>query len=172
MDTFETAAKIRELLLARGWKLATCESLTSGMIASEIAEVPGVSAVYEGGFVTYSCAQKHAMADVPEEILGKYGAVSRQTAEAMCLGTARRTGADIAVSATGNAGPDASEGKPVGMVFIGVALHGTATVKEYRFQGTRPAIREASAAAALSDLLETLEGGNGCTVKGSEGSSF
>jgi PncC family amidohydrolase len=96
------------------------------------------------------------MAGVSEETLNRFGAVSEPCAREMCLGTAGRTGTDAAVSATGNAGPDASEGKPVGLVYIGVAVRGKAYVKEYHFEGDRLSIRKQAAEAALQDLLDRL----------------
>lgn len=99
----------------------TAESCTGGLVAERITSVPGVSAVYCGGFVTYNNEMKHKLLGVSERTLEEYTAVSVETAFEMAKGAREKTGADIAVSITGNAGPSASEGKPVGMVFVAVS---------------------------------------------------
>ena len=151
MSDCGAAEKLFHLLSVNKLSFATAESLTCGLIAAKMGEVPGVSGVYEGGFVTYSPKMKMSALGVSGETIRKYGTVSRECAAEMCAGAAERSGADAAVSATGNAGPDASEGKPVGLVYIGVFLNGRVSVKEYRFEGSRPQVREAAAERALLD---------------------
>ena len=152
----ETALKVKEAMLEKGWTLSTCESLTCGLTASMLGEVPGISKVYAGGLVTYMTHEKHVLAGVKEETLETYGAVDPHTAEEMALGTAERLGTDVSVSLTGNAGPDVMENKPAGLVFIGVCVHGQVTVKEYHFEGTRDEVRRKAAEAALSDVLNAI----------------
>ena len=111
-----------KLLKERGWTFATAESCTGGQIAQQITSLPGASNVYRGGVVSYWTSVKGAVLGVPQDILDQYGAVSEPTARAMAEGAARITGAELAVSVTGVAGPDADErGNPVGLVFIGLA---------------------------------------------------
>ena len=102
--------------------IAVAESATGGGLADRISSVPGSSAWFLGGFVTYSRRMKMDLLGVPPEILDEFGTVSAETAEAMAIGARRRTGATWAVSVTGNAGPDADdEQAPVGMVHVGIS---------------------------------------------------
>ena len=110
------------LLKEKGMTLATAESCTGGRVAERMTALPGVSAVYRGGVVSYWTSVKADVLGVPKETLDAHGAVSEETARAMAEGARRITGADIAVSVTGVAGPDPDErGVPVGIVFIGLA---------------------------------------------------
>ena len=112
---------MRELKV-RGWTMATAESCTGGRIAERLTALPGVSAVYRGGVVSYWSSVKHGVLGVPQKILDAYGAVSEECAKAMAEGARTVTGADIAVSVTGVAGPDPDErGVEVGIVYIGLA---------------------------------------------------
>ena len=112
---------MRELKV-RGWTMATAESCTGGRIAERLTALPGVSAVYRGGVVSYWSSVKQGVLGVPQEILDTYGAVSEECAKAMAEGARTVTGADIAVSVTGVAGPDPDErGVEVGIVYIGLA---------------------------------------------------
>jgi nicotinamide-nucleotide amidase len=140
---------------ARGWKLATAESCTSGLIAALITEVPGSSDVFERGFVTYSNAAKVGALNVDWELLRSHGAVSIEVAEAMATGALRASAADIAVSVTGVAGPGGGSGqKPVGLVYIGLAARGKPTIaSEFRFGDLgRSAIRLATVTEAVRML--------------------
>lgn len=111
-----------KLLKEREWTFATAESCTGGRVAERITALPGASAVYRGGVVSYWTSVKAGVLGVPEDILDAHGAVSEETARAMAEGARRVTGADIAVSVTGAAGPDPDErGVPVGIVYIGLA---------------------------------------------------
>ena len=109
-------------LKEQGLTLATAESCTGGRIAERITALPGVSAVYRGGVVSYWTSVKANVLGVPQALLDEHGAVSEKTARAMAEGARRITGAEVAVSVTGVAGPDPDErGVPVGIVYIGLA---------------------------------------------------
>lgn len=111
----------KTLLLERGLSLATAESCTGGAIAQRLTALPGVSAVYRGGVVSYWTSVKADVLGVPQRVLDAYGAVSEETARAMAEGACRATGAEIGVSVTGVAGPDSDErGNPVGLVYLGL----------------------------------------------------
>ena len=111
-----------QLLRERGWTFATAESCTGGLVAQRITALPGASNVYRGGVVSYWTDVKAQVLGVSREILDTYGAVSEPTARAMAEGACRITGAEMAVSVTGVAGPDSDErGNPVGLVYIGLA---------------------------------------------------
>ena len=138
-----------------GKTLATAESLTGGGIGAALTSVPGSSAVYKGGVISYTNAVKTGALGVPEEILQIHGAVSAETAALMVSGVRRLLNADIAVSVTGLAGPSGDEfGNPVGTVFIGYEDSGQRVVEKYLFSGNREAVREQTIAAALELVLK------------------
>ena len=141
--------KIVSLLQEKGWKIASAESCSGGMIASRLVNVSGVSDVFEEGYITYSNAAKHKLLGVSKQSLGQYGAVSSQVAGEMALGAA--------IAVTGIAGPGGgTPQKPVGLVYIGCYVDGKVFVTENHFQGSRQEIRTATTQAALSLLLEKL----------------
>lgn len=133
---------VARLLLDRGLRIAVAESVTGGLIADGLVEVPGVSAAFVAGFATYSNAAKTELLGVPAELFARHGAVSVEVAAAMAEGARARTGADLALSATGIAGPGGGTSeKPVGTVCFAVAdAAGTATSR-YVFPGERAAVR-------------------------------
>ncbi|MDD5921088.1 MAG: competence/damage-inducible protein A [Oscillospiraceae bacterium] len=108
-------------LRQKGLTVSTAESCTGGGVAKRITEVPGASQVLQAGICTYTNRMKAELLGVKERTLQNYGAVSERTALEMAQGVRIRTGADIGVSVTGVAGPDPSEGKPVGLVFVSVS---------------------------------------------------
>lgn len=138
----------------KGKRLATAESLTGGGIGSAITAVPGASAVYAGGIISYTNHVKHKLLGVSEELLTRFGAVSAPVAEAMAQGARRALDADIAVSVTGLAGPDGDEfGHSVGTVFIGYADAQTVCCQEHHFSGDRQQIRQQTIDAGLELIL-------------------
>jgi nicotinamide-nucleotide amidase len=150
-DALETV--VGELLRKRHATLAVAESATGGLLAERITSVPGSSDYFLGGFVTYTGRMKTELLGVPEETLARFGAVSRETAEAMAAGARRRTGATYAISITGVAGPSAGgESAPVGLVYVGLADAGGCQVSHRQFLGDRARVRSFAAQMAL-DLL-------------------
>ena len=147
------------LLKARGETLTGAESLTGGLVADMIVGVPGASAVFKEAFVTYCDTAKAKTLGVPEAILKKNGAISSACAGYMARGAARAAEADIAYATTGNAGPDAAEGKPVGLVYIAVYYRGETVVKEIHLTGDRSSIRRQSAEEALQLCLQVAKEG-------------
>jgi nicotinamide-nucleotide amidase len=121
-------AKAREVVernRAAGRRVAVAESCTGGLVSAALTEVPGSSAVFEAGFVTYANSAKMTMLGVSADVLETFGAVSVATAWAMAKGALERSGADVAVAITGIAGPDGgSAAKPVGTVVFARALKG------------------------------------------------
>ena len=160
VDVTGLEAVCSSLLLERGLTLATAESCTGGLIARRITALPGASRVYRGGVVSYWTEVKAAVLGVPQDILDQYGAVSEPTARAMAEGARRITGADIAVSVTGVAGPDPDErGNPVGLVFIGLATpDGTFCRRTESGRRTRDRIQDLSANHALDMVRRYLTG--------------
>ena len=135
VDCIEEA--VIKLLRERGRTFAACESCTGGDIARRFTELPGASAFFLGGAVTYTNAVKTALAGVPEALLEEKTAVSREVAQAMAEGIRERLGADLGVSVTGLAGPDGDGVHEVGTVFIALAAEGQTFVRETHMGSTR-----------------------------------
>ena len=155
-ETRALAVRVLVACRARGWKVATAESCTGGLVAGALTEIAGSSDVVDRGFVTYSNAAKMAMLGVPETTLNMFGAVSRQTAEAMAQGALERAGVDLTVAITGVAGPGGgSAEKPVGLVHFAAASHGRLIHREKRYGDIgRSEVRQVSVLEALDMLLE------------------
>ena len=135
--------------------LVTAESLTGGGIGDALTAVPGASAVYKGGVISYVNEVKRDILGVPQEILDRYGAVSAWTAGYMASGVRKLLKADVAVSVTGLAGPDGdSYGNSVGTVFVGYSDATRTLAREHHFTGDRQQIRERTLRAALELILE------------------
>ncbi|MFV0439508.1 MAG: CinA family nicotinamide mononucleotide deamidase-related protein [Desulfopila sp.] len=144
---------VGRLLRAQNLQLAVAESCTGGLIAQRLTSVPGSSAYFLGGIVSYANSLKTALLGVDEKLLDRYGAVSREVAEAMAVGVLTRSHADIGLAVTGVAGPDGGTvEKPVGTVYIGMASPGGQWVSRFLFDGDRRQIREMTAQTAL-DLV-------------------
>lgn len=144
------AKNLVELLKASGKTCATAESCTGGMIGSLITAVPGSSDVYLGGVVSYANSVKENVLGVSNNTLESFGAVSGECAREMALGVKKITGADIAVSVTGIAGPGgATDDKPVGLVWFGIATNDTVRVEKAIFAGSRDDVRKSAAMHAL-----------------------
>jgi nicotinamide-nucleotide amidase len=140
----------------RGWKMATAESCTGGLVAAALTEIEGCSDVVDRAYVTYSNAAKIELLGVPEPMIVAHGAVSAEVAKTMAAGAARRAGVDIAISITGLAGPSGSTAeKPVGLVHFGIARRGQGGRSEHHiFPGDPDAVRRAALIQALEMLKE------------------
>jgi nicotinamide-nucleotide amidase len=146
-------------LVARGLTLAVAESCTGGLVGHRLTGIAGSSAFFERGVVVYSNRAKQELLGVPEEILRVHGAVSRPCAEAMVRGICERSGAACGLAITGIAGPDGgTPTKPVGTVFIGVAVRGVVEALHFRFPGSRAAVKWQSSQVALDMLRRRLGG--------------
>jgi nicotinamide-nucleotide amidase len=154
----ERAAALLEAYRAKGWRIATAESCTGGLVAGLLTEIAGSSDVVERGFVTYSNAAKTALLGVPGEVIADHGAVSAPVARAMAEGALGRSNAQAAVSVTGVAGPGgATATKPVGLVHFAVArgAHTTALERRYGDLG-RGIVREKAVEDALNLLAAAI----------------
>lgn len=153
------AVRLIEACRALGWRVATAESCTGGLIGAAITAIAGSSDVYERGFITYSNDAKTELLDVPAALIAEIGAVSAEVAEAMARGALARSRADLAISVTGVAGPGGgTEAKPVGLVHIGVMARGGEPVaRRFVFPGDREAVRLSSVRAALELAAEAAE---------------
>ncbi|MBQ9963925.1 MAG: competence/damage-inducible protein A [Clostridia bacterium] len=160
VDAGGLAKRVVTLLTENGLKIATAESCTAGLLSGRLTEIAGVSSVFECGVAAYSKEIKHQVLGVPAAILEKRGAVSSETAAAMAVGACRISGADIGVGITGVAGPDTSEGKSVGTVFVALADHKRVWVRKV-FAGhtneDRETIRNMATLYALDMARRYLE---------------
>jgi PncC family amidohydrolase len=151
--------KIGKILQERSLTVGLAESCTGGLLASRITDVPGSSAYFMAGLVTYSNEAKTKFLSVPDTIIARHGAVSSEVAGRMAKGVRAAAGVDIGLSITGIAGPaGGSPEKPVGTVFIALAVKKKAFVKKFLFSGNRREVRKNSSEEALTLLLDYLEG--------------
>ena len=132
-----------------GLTLATGESVTAGLLAATVAEVPGASAVLRGAVVAYHADVKQALLDVPASALAQ-GVVSRAVAEAMAAGAAARVGATVGIGTTGVAGPEPHDGEPVGSVWIAACGPGWQVAEHLRLAGDRDEVRRQTVQACLA----------------------
>jgi len=152
------ASAIQDVMIERGLTLSTAESCTGGLIAYVLTEIAGSSDYYVGGLVSYSNGLKERELGVDEVTLERHGAVSAQTCVAMAEGARRRYQADVAVAVTGIAGPGgASDAKPVGLTYIGVADGDGHEVRRFVWHDDRHGNKLRSAAAALILVVERLD---------------
>lgn len=154
--TVPVAPLVQRLLVARA-TVATAESLTAGLVAATLAEVPGVSAVLRGGVVAYSDEVKRTLLGVDCDLLAERGAVDGEVARQMADGVRAQLGTTFGLSTTGVAGPGPSEGKPAGTVFVAVSGPQTGRVRALQLEGDRGAVRIQSVQAVLDLLGEVLD---------------
>ncbi|MBQ7650076.1 MAG: CinA family protein [Victivallales bacterium] len=152
------AMRLGNQLKARGLTLSTAESCTGGGIAAILTDIPGASAWFSGGFVTYSNEWKMKQLGVSAETLERYGAVSSETVGEMLDGLLENGGADLGIAVSGIAGPGGgTPEKPVGTVYVGVARKDWKWVQRFQFEGGRADVRRATAETALNMMLEEIK---------------
>ena len=153
----QAVAQLAALLLDKGWKLASAESCTGGMISAACTDLAGSSNWFDRGFVSYSNEAKSELLGVDPALIAAQGAVSEVVARAMAFGAVRYSHAQVSVAVTGVAGPaGGSRAKPVGTVWFGFQLDGLLTSESRLFSGDRAAVREATVRHALNRLVELL----------------
>lgn len=152
----DLTAAVLAALVARGQTLAVAESLTGGLLAATIVDVPGASRVFRGGLVVYATDLKATLAGVPADLLARHGPVHPAVAAALAVGARRRCGADWGLGTTGVAGPDPQDAVPVGTVFVAVCSAHEQAVRPLRLSGPRSRIRAAAVTAALELLRAAL----------------
>ena len=150
------SGEIIGLLVARGDTLAVAESLTGGMLAAALTAIPGASAAFRGGVVAYATDLKTALLGVPADLLERHGAVHPSVAAAMADGARRKLGAAVGAATTGVAGPDPSDGRPVGTVYIAVGSAGGTFGRQLSLSGDRQEIRLATVEESLALLIAVL----------------
>ena len=159
-ELYELSGRLGDLARARGIVVCAAESCTGGWIAQTITMVPGSSAWFDRGFVTYTNDAKREMLGVQADTLKKFGAVSEEVVREMVKGALARSAAQVAVAVSGVAGPGGgTPKKPVGTVMLAWALaNGEPRVAQQKFRGDRDAVRRQSVIAALEGLLALMEG--------------
>jgi nicotinamide-nucleotide amidase len=151
-----TAGVVLGTLRERGQTLAVAESLTGGLLAATLVDVPGASAVFRGGLVVYATDLKHTLAGVPPELLAERGPVDPDVAAALAAGARRACGADWGLATTGVAGPDPQGGAEVGTVYVACAGPAAVQVRALRLPGDRAAVRHGAVTAALELIADAL----------------
>jgi PncC family amidohydrolase len=149
--------EIVNFLITKNLTIATCESLTGGLIASQLTSITNASMIFKGGLVTYSNHAKNTLANVSEQLLNDKGAISSEVASAMALGVQKKLKTDLAIAITGNAGPSAQEDKPIGLAYLCIRVVDQTYNYVLRAQATeRNAIRMELGFLALDHLLALL----------------
>lgn len=144
-------------LIERGWRMATAESCTGGMISARCTDLAGSSAWFERGFVTYSNEAKVELLGVDHALIAQHGAVSEEVARAMAQGAVQHAHVQVAVAVTGVAGPTGgSESKPVGTVWFAWCVNHALESENMVFSGDRAAVREAATLHALQGVLKRM----------------
>ena len=143
------AAGLLGLLADGGLTLGTAESLTGGLLAATLVEVPGASRVFVGSVVAYDPEVKTSVLGVDRDLVARVGTVDEQVAVQMARGARRVLGSDLAIATTGVAGPGSSEGHPAGTVWLACAWAGGVTTRRLALTGKRADVRAASVAAAI-----------------------
>ncbi|KXO93927.1 CinA family protein [Tsukamurella pseudospumae] len=151
-----SADRLVAALAERGQTVASAESLTAGLFAATIADVPGASAVLRGGLIVYATDLKASLAGVPSGDLERNGPVHPDTARALADGARSRCGADWGVGLTGVAGPTEQDGVPVGTVHLGISGPSGTTVTTLALDGDRAAVRRGAVDAAVREMTERV----------------
>lgn len=156
-STHNLCGLLADLLQNQGFKLATAESCTGGMISAACTDLAGSSNWFERGFVTYSNEAKTELLGVDAALIEAQGAVSEAVARAMAFGAQRHSAAEVSIAVTGIAGPSGgSAAKPVGTVWFGFSVQGSLHSEMMRFEGDRAAVRQQTVLHALRRCIALL----------------
>ena len=150
------AVRVLDSLARRGETVATAESLTGGLLAALLTDVPGASRSFVGGVVSYATRIKISALDVPADLVEQHGVVSQECAEAMATGVRAGLDATWGLATTGVAGPDEQEGQSVGTVWVALAGPGLVAAHRLELRGDRLMIRQATCEAVLALLVDHL----------------
>ncbi|MBT9537897.1 MAG: CinA family protein [Nitrospirae bacterium] len=156
-ETFKIIRKVHEIFKKKGLKLSVAESCTGGLVSHYITLLPGASAFFEAGVVTYSAESKKKILGLQSKTISSHGVISKETAKEMAERMRLLTKTGCAVSTTGNLGPDVLEGKDIGLIYTAVSMGGKTFVRELRLNGKREEIKERAAVSALEFLIEAIE---------------
>lgn len=149
--------ELAHILMKRNISIASVESFTVGSFANAIGSISGISQVYRGSLVSYQSRIKRDVLQIDQEIIDTYGVVSNEVAGLMAIHGQKMFSSDICISFTGNAGPTAMEGKPVGLVYIGIAFLDQIQTYCFEFSGTREMIKKQAVSIGIEKILEILK---------------
>ena len=149
--------ELAKVLIEKNLTICSAESLTGGLFGANLSKISGISKVYKGSLVTYQDQAKIEVLRVKESTIQNFGALSLECAYEMVKNVQKMFNSDIAVSFTGNAGPTGSEGKPVGLVYIGVYFLGEVEIIELNLKGTREEIRNECLRVVSNKILRKIE---------------
>lgn len=152
-----TPLELKEAFVSKGKTLGCIESFTGGLFAREMTKVPGASKFFKGGIVTYATEIKTRIVGVNENTVKQFGVVSQEVAGEMCGHGKFLLNVDYCISFTGNAGPDAMEGKPVGEIYIGVCAYDLARVQRFQLSGSRDEIQHQAVNIGITMLKALLD---------------
>lgn len=155
----KTAKTIHSIFKEKDLTLSVAESCTGGLICHYLTAVPGASSFLTAGVVSYSAESKKRILGIPQRVFSTHGIVSEETARQMAERVRALTKTDVAVSTTGNLGPDVLESKPKGLVFVAVSSKRGTVTKKLQLKGTRAEVKEKAAFAALKFLAEVISNG-------------
>lgn len=150
--------ELAEILLKNNISISSVESFTVGLFANTIGSVPGISKVYKGSLVSYATEIKRDVLKIDTSIIDTYGVVSSEVARLMAINGQKMFDSELCISFTGNAGPSAMEGKPVGLIFIGIAYKDQVYTFEYRLAGSRQNIKDQALQLGIQHIKEILNG--------------
>ena len=150
--------EVAGICLEKRWRVAVAESCTGGLLGGRLTAVPGSSAYFLGGIVAYSNSLKHSLLQVPRDLLEKHGAVSEEVARAMAEGIVQVAGAEAGIAITGVAGPEGSEDKPPGTVYVAVRTPEGTSARLLNLGGGREDVREAAVVEAMRMFVQCARG--------------
>lgn len=152
-----TPSELKEAFALKGKTLGSIESFTGGLFAREMTRIPGASKFFKGSIVTYATEVKTRLVGVNENVVKQFGVVSQECAAEMCSHGKYLLNVDYCISFTGNAGPDAMEGKPVGEIYIGICAYDLARVQRFQLSGSREEIQNQAINLGIEMLRLLLE---------------
>ena len=154
--TLKIIRDVHQLFTEKGLRLSVAESCTGGLISHYLTWLSGSSKFFDSGVVTYSVSSKENILGVSSETIASHGVVSSETAKEMAEKMRLLSGADYALSTTGNLGPDVLEGKERGLIYAGISKEGKTIIKELRLTGDRTQNKEEAALLSLQFLIDEL----------------
>lgn len=144
-------------LINRNISISSVESFTVGGFASLLGSFSGISKVYRGSLVSYQTCIKRDVLNIDEKVINEFGVVSKETAGLMAINGQKMFNSDICISFTGNAGPSAMEGKPVGLVYIGITFYDQVKTMCFQLNGSRQQIKEQAIYIGCYEILKLLK---------------
>lgn len=149
--------ELAKLLIERNISIASVESFTVGNFAATLGSIAGISKVYKGSLITYQSECKERLLGIDKQVIERHGVVSKEIATLMCVNGRQIIDSDICISFTGNAGPDAMEGKPVGLVYIAMAYGKQVNVYELQLEGNRQKIQQEAITFIIKKIIEKIK---------------